>query len=113
MVEVINDNAGSESAESGSAVATGTAPSKPAPRKRPQQLPPFKLLLHNDDVNTVEHVVRSIVQITTMSTESALEKTLEADRTGVSMLLVTYKERAELYQEQFASFSITTTIEEA
>jgi len=37
----------------------------------------------------------------------------EAHKTGVALLLVTHKERAELYAEQFATFKITVTIEPA
>ena len=85
---------------------------KPAPSKRkPGQLPPYKVLLHNDDVNNVDHVVRSVFRLTPLQEQEAVEKTLEAHQTGVALLLVTHKERAELYQEQFASLSLTVTIE--
>ncbi|GAG05515.1 unnamed protein product, partial [marine sediment metagenome] len=43
--------------------------------------------------------------------QEAIEKTIEAHETGVSLLLVTSKERAELYVEQFASLSLTVTCE--
>ena len=85
---------------------------KPAPTKRePKQLPPYKVLLHNDDVNTFEHVISSIVQLTTISTEEAIIRAIEAHETGVALLLVTHRERAELYVEQFVSLGITVTIE--
>ena len=83
---------------------------KPAPPKT-RQLPPFKVLLHNDDVNDVEHVIRSVLKLTPLSLEEALEKTLEAHHTGVALLLVTHQERAELYCEQFATFSLNVTTE--
>ena len=41
----------------------------------------------------------------------AAQRALEAHETGVSLLLVTHQERAELYQEQFASCGLTVTIE--
>ncbi|MCG3130342.1 MAG: ATP-dependent Clp protease adapter protein ClpS [Phycisphaerae bacterium] len=88
------------------------APPKPARTDRkPQLLPPYKVLLHNDDVNTFEHVILSILKLTPLNAEDAIEKTLEADRSGISLLLVTHKERAELYQEQFQSVKLTVTIE--
>jgi ATP-dependent Clp protease adapter protein ClpS len=43
--------------------------------------------------------------------QQALQRTVEADKTGVALLLVTHKERAELYQEQFQSKGLTVTIE--
>lgn len=83
------------------------------PVRRPRTLPPYRVLLHNDNVNTFEHVIRSIVQLTTLGPEEAIERTVEAHETGVALLLVTHQERAELYQEQFASVQLTVTIEPA
>ena len=95
--------------------ATLAAPvKKPAPPKRePKKLPPFKVLLHNDDVNTFDHVIKSILRLTTLEAEEAVLKTLEAHEAGVALLLVTHQERAELYVEQFASLSVTVTMEPA
>ncbi len=85
---------------------------KPArPSRKPKQLPPFKVLLHNDDVNTFAHVILAILKLTTLELEQAVLKTVEAHESGVALLLVTHKERAELYSEQFATFQITVTIE--
>ena len=98
-----------------SGVATAVAPvKKPAPPKRkPKKLPPFKVLLHNDDVNTFDHVISSILNVTTIPTRDAILRTIEAHESGVALLLVTHLERAELYVEQFATFEIITTIEPA
>lgn len=95
--------------------ATAVAPvKKPKPPKRkPKKLPPFKVLLHNDDVNTFDHVIKSILQLTTLDPQQAVLRALEAHETGVALLLTTHKERAELYCEQFASLSITATMEPA
>ena len=97
--------------------STATKPKrarKTAPRKRPPQpLPPWKVLLHNDDKNTMDYVVTTIVQLTTLNEQDAELRTKEADKTGLSLLLTTHKERAELYQEQFTSKGLTVTIEPA
>lgn len=46
----------------GTVVAEVKPATKPAPTRGPvDQLPPFRVLLHNDDVNTIDHVVDSIV----------------------------------------------------
>ncbi len=79
--------------------------------ERTQQLPPYRVLLHNDDVNSFDHVIRSIQRLTPLKLEEAVERTLEAHERGVSLLLVTHRERAELYVEQFASLSLTVTCE--
>lgn len=75
------------------------------------QLPPFKVVLHNDDVNTVEHVIASIMRLTPLKGPEAFERTLEAHETGASVLLTTHQERAELYCEQFATVQLTVTCE--
>jgi len=89
------------------AVAVKPKPSPP----RPRTLPPYKVLLHNDDVNEFGHVILSILKLTPIPREEAILKTLEAHETGVALLLVTHKERAELYAEQFATMNLTVTIE--
>ena len=102
---------GDQSSPSG--VATEVAKKPAPPQRKPRQLPPFKVLLHNDDVNTFEHVVAAILKVMPLQTEDAILRTLEAHETGVSLLTVTHLERAELYQEQFATFNLTVTIEPA
>ncbi len=95
--------------------ATKTAPVKKPkkPSHKPRHLPPFKVLLHNDDANTFEHVIASILHITTLTTEEAVLRTIEAHESGLALLLVTHLERAELYQEQFTSTGLTVSIEAA
>jgi len=79
--------------------------------QKTRKLPPFKVVLHNDDVNTFEHVILTILRLTSLEQGEAVLKTIEAHETGVSVLLVTSKERAELYVDQFASCSLTVTCE--
>ena len=97
--------------QGGLAVAQSPAKKPAKPARKPKQLPPYKVLLHNDDVTTFEHVILSILKLTTLQLEDAVVKTLEAHESGLALLLVTHKERAELYAEQFATFNITVTIE--
>jgi ATP-dependent Clp protease adaptor protein ClpS len=79
--------------------------------QKSRQLPPFRVVLHNDNVNTVEHVIRSIVKLTPLNEQEAAARTLEAHETGSSVLLVTHKERAELYVDQFATCKLNVTCE--
>lgn len=71
----------------------------------------FRVLLHNDDINVDVDVVRTITELTPLNKQEATEATIEAHKTGVALLLVTHKERAELYQDQFKSKFLTVTIE--
>lgn len=84
----------------------------PAPTK-PRHLPLFKVILHNDDQNNIVHVISSIVELTPLNREDAQARANEAHSTGCSLLLVIHRERAELYEEQFRSKSLTVTIEPA
>ena|SRR5436189_3288616 len=111
-----SSTAGKESAgaESGStATKPKRAPRRSPKKKPPQPLPPWKVLLHNDDKNTGEYVVVTIMQLTSLNEQDAELRMTEADKTGVALLLTTHKERAELYQEQFTSKGLTVTIEPA
>ncbi len=58
-------------------------------------------------------VIRTVMELTPLKEQEALLRTTEAHRTGVALLLVTHKERAELYQDQFQSKGLTVTIEPA
>ncbi len=93
----------------GAAIATRARTAPP----RLDRLPPFRVLLHNDDVNDVEHVVRSITELTPLKKDEAVVRTIEAHKTGVALLLTTHRERAELYREQFGTKNLAVTIEPA
>ena len=98
----------------GAAVAEPKQKTKSQPKnKPPQPLPPWKVLLHNDDKNDMLFVVRSIMELTPLKEQEAKLRTLEAHESGVALLLTTHKERAELYQDQFTSKGLTVTIEPA
>jgi ATP-dependent Clp protease adapter protein ClpS len=82
-------------------------------RKPPGMLPPWKVLLHNADKPTFEFVIDTIVELTPLNKQDAEIRTKEAHDTGVALLLVTHKERAELYKDQFESKGLVVTIEPA
>ena len=102
------------SGKSGTATAKPKRASKTAPKQKPpQMLPPWKVLLHNDDKNDMPHVISTIMELTTLKEQDAKLRTIEAHETGVALLLTTHKERAELYKDQFESKGLVVTIEPA
>ncbi len=122
MAEKEKDVGGAEEtkAPGGGKEGAGTATAKPkskgkkAPKKRPpEMLPPWKVLLHNDDKNDMFFVARTIMELTPLKQEEAVLRMKEAHETGVALLLVTHKERAELYKDQFESKGLTVSIEPA
>ncbi len=87
----------------------------PTPTRRtegPKQgkLPPWKVVLHNDHINLMEDVVKTILQLTPLSQQAAIRRMLEAHARGRALLMTTHRERAELYKQQFASKRLTVTI---
>lgn len=90
-----------------SAVATKVMPKRPT-RKA---LPPWQVLLHNDNVNDIVFVADTIIELTTLNREDAVLRTLEAHQRGLALLLTTHREHAELLQEQFTSKRLSVTIE--
>jgi ATP-dependent Clp protease adapter protein ClpS len=98
----------------GSAAVQAKPARKKAPkRKPPQPLPPWKVLLHNDDKNDIVFVIKTIMELTPLKEQDAKLRTEEANESGVALLLTTHRERAELYKDQFESKGLTVTIEPA
>ena len=85
------DSTGSEGASSSgsSSAAVKEKPSvKPSPvRKPPAHLPPWKVLLHNDDVNDMQHVIDTLLELTPLNQKDAELRTVEANDTGVALIL--------------------------
>ena len=63
----------------GTATAKPKRSSKPK-NKPPQMLPPWKVMLHNDDKNDMHFVVRTIVELTPLKQQEAELRTLKAHR---------------------------------
>ena len=61
--------------------------------------------------NDMPFVVETVLMLTSVGLAEARRCMFEAHDTGVSLLLSTHQERAELYQQQFTSRGITVTIE--
>src|SRR5438034_7816882 len=100
--------------KSGTATVKPKRAQKTIPKQKPpQMLPPWKVLLHNDDKNELGFVIAAIVELTTLNEQDAKQRTVEAHETGVALLLTTHKERAELYKDQFESKGLTVSIEPA
>lgn len=77
-------------------------------------LPPYRVLLHNDDHNEMRHVVRALVRsVPSLSTEAAVRIMLTAHLRGVAQVIVCVKEQAEFYCERLTSYGLTATMEPA
>src|SRR5215218_7636189 len=87
---------GKDPAAAAAAGSTATKPKrapKRTPRKKPPQpLPPWKVLLHNSDEPTFDFVIETITTLTPLNKQDAELRAVEADTTGVALLLTTHKE---------------------
>lgn len=74
-------------------------------------MPRFKVLLHNDDVNSMDHVVKSLRQVFKFDAEECVRIMIEAHDQGVALCIVEPLEQAEHHRDQLRSFSLVATIE--
>lgn len=91
-----------------------------APEARPvertrsleETLPPYRVLLHNDDEHDMGYVVRALVaSVPELSAERAAEVMLEAHLQGRAEVIVCPLERAELYRDRLHSYRLGSSIE--
>jgi ATP-dependent Clp protease adaptor protein ClpS len=74
-------------------------------------LPRYRVLLHNDEVNGMEHVVKSLGRVFKFGRDKCEGIMLEAHRNGVALCVVEPLEQAELHRDQLRSHSLFSTIE--
>jgi len=87
---------------------------EPTEGSRTFTLPPWIVLLHNDDVNDMAHVVQALIKsVPKLSTERAVEVMMEAHNQGRAVVVTCPLELAELYRERLEGFGLTATIEKA
>ncbi len=74
--------------------------------------PRYRVLLHNDDFNPMEHVVRSLIEVVNSLTQpQAVDIMMEAHANGLALVITCVQEHAEFYCEGLKSKGLTSTIE--
>jgi ATP-dependent Clp protease adaptor protein ClpS len=77
---------------------------KPAPR--------YRVLLHNDDFNSMEHVVQTLIQtVAGLTQPQAINIMMEAHTNGLALVITCVQEHAEFYCETLQSHGLSSTIE--
>jgi len=90
----------------------GAAVLDKAPERVRKPSPRYKVLLHNDPVNTMEYVVVTLRQVVpSLSEQDAIAVMLETHNTGVGLVIVCDIEPAEFYCETLKAKGLTSTIE--
>ncbi len=95
-----------------------TAPTKPETqtpvRDKAEILPPYKVILHNDDHNEMFYVVGALLKsVPGLSRRRAMQIMLQAHFTGKAVVTTCPLELAELYRDRLQGFGLTATIEKA
>ena len=73
--------------------------------------PMWRVLLHNDDVNDMFHVTRTLMRVFGFPSGKAVSIMMEAHHQGVALCAVEYLEHAEFHRDQLQAYSLTVTIE--
>ena len=77
------------------------------------ELPRFKVLVHKDDNLDMEVIFHAVMELASLSEAAAAVVAMEANNEGVGLVIITHRERAELYAEQFADRGLIATLQSA
>jgi ATP-dependent Clp protease adaptor protein ClpS len=74
--------------------------------------PRYRVLLHNDDFNPMEHVVQVLITtVPNLSQPQAVSIMMEAHTNGLALVITCAQEHAEFYCETLKNHGLTSTIE--
>lgn len=74
--------------------------------------PRYRVLLHNDDFNPMEHVVQVLLQtVPSLTQPQAIDIMMEAHTNGIALVITCAQEHAEFYSETLKTHGLTSTIE--
>lgn len=100
----------SEADDSASAVAepivtTKTAPrSKTKPKNETRQLPPYNVIILNDEEHTFDYVIDLLTKVFAHSATTAEGLTWRIHNAGRAIVYTTHKEKAELKRDQVLAY---------
>ena len=101
------DSAGSGNADAsqGATQVTVAKPqTKPDPRRKPKQLPPFNVVLLDDDDHTYEYVIEMLGAVFAYPLEKGFKLAEEVDSSGRVIVFTSHKELAELKCDQILAY---------
>lgn len=83
-------------------------------RSLTEHVPRFAVILHNDDINSMEHVIDALLKsVPTLSEQDAVQVMMDAHTDGTAVVTICPLETAEFYRDRLQSFSIGASIEAA
>ena len=96
-------------APAGGNTATGEkAPAKAAPKTTPSnktdKLPPYNVVLLDDDHHTYQYVIEMLGKLFGYDKQKAFKMAQEVDTKGRVIVMTTHKEKAELKRDQVTAY---------
>jgi ATP-dependent Clp protease adaptor protein ClpS len=74
--------------------------------------PRYRVLLHNDDFNSMEYVVQVLMTtVPSLTQAQAVNIMMEAHTNGLALVITCAQEHAEFYCETLKNHGLTSTIE--
>ncbi|HEY9633025.1 MAG TPA: ATP-dependent Clp protease adapter ClpS [Coleofasciculaceae cyanobacterium] len=74
--------------------------------------PRYRVLLHNDDFNSMEYVVQTLMAtVAGLTQPQAVSIMMEAHTAGLALVITCAQEHAEFYSETLKNHGLTSTIE--
>ncbi len=95
-----------------SSTTSGTAVVEKETKIVRKSSPLYRVLLHNDPVNSMEYVVSTLQQVVpSLSEQDAIAVMLQAHNNGIGLVIVCDLEPAEFYCESLKGKGLSSTIE--
>lgn len=100
------DSAAADSAGAGGSGSAAATQAKPKAEKgtRAEELPPYHVVLLNDDDHSYEYVVEMLKAVCGHPEEMGFKLAKCVDTEGRAVVMTTHKEKAELKREQIHSY---------
>ncbi len=74
--------------------------------------PRYRVLLHNDDFNSMEFVVKVLMEtVNSITQPQAVSIMMEAHSSGIALVITCAQEHAEFYSETMNNHGLQSTIE--
>jgi len=80
------------------------------PASKPRQLPPYHVVLLDDDEHTYEYVIDMLRSLFAHSEERAFQLAQHVDQNGRAIVCTTHRERAEFKRDQILGYGSDTQI---
>ena len=79
-----------------------------------QVLPPYSVIIHDDEVHSMDFVVDALLKsVESLTEDESVQIMLEAHNTGRAVVITCPLEHAELYRDRLRTFKLGVTIEKA